>query len=106
MQSNNPPELVVATVTPFKEDRPYKDGIIQLVDFLSSNGIESFFVCGTTGEGMLMSPKDRKEVASIFRNATEKPIIVNVSDTSLDDTLDLCKHSMELGVEGIAMLTP
>jgi 4-hydroxy-tetrahydrodipicolinate synthase len=106
MHSNNPADLVVATVTPFKEDRPYKDGIIQLVDFLKSNGMESFFVCGTTGEGMLMSLKDRREVASIFRDVTEKPIIVNVSDASLEYTLELCKHSKELGVQGIAVLTP
>jgi dihydrodipicolinate synthase/N-acetylneuraminate lyase len=106
MNFGNFPDLVVATVTPFKENHPYKDGIIQLVDFLSSEGIESFFVCGTTGEGMLMSLKDRKSAASMFRGATNKSVIVNVSATSYEDTFELCEHSRELGVEGVAVLTP
>jgi len=106
MYSDNPPDLVVATITPFIEDRPYKDGVIQLVDFLSANMMESFFVCGTTGEGILMRLEDRKNVASIFRDVTNKAVIVNCSATSFEDTLELCDHSRNLGVEGIALLTP
>ena len=63
--------LIPAVVTPLRDDGSALDeaAIGPYVAFLESNGADGAFVCGTTGEGILLSLEERRRVARAFRAA-------------------------------------
>ena len=58
-----------AMITPFTEDDRVNEGAIdQLVEHGLKGGLKGFYLTGSTGEGMLMTVKERKQV---FRRAAK-----------------------------------
>ncbi|MDE6384888.1 MAG: dihydrodipicolinate synthase family protein, partial [Eubacterium sp.] len=54
--------LFSALLTPFNEDSSVNyDAMKTLVEFNLENGIDGFYVGGSTGEGLLLTNEDRKE---------------------------------------------
>lgn len=55
--------IFTALLTPFNADYTVNEKSLQkLVEFNLEKGVNGFYVGGSTGEGMLMSPEERKEV--------------------------------------------
>jgi len=98
--------VIVATVTPIKEGHVHKDGFVQLVDFLTEKRVQAIFVCGTTGEGMIMSLESRKRAAEIVRERSKIPVIVHAGTNVAEDTQHLASHANQIGAEAIAVITP
>jgi N-acetylneuraminate lyase len=68
-----------------KEDGSLNTGVIP--DYsakLKNDRLSGVFICGTTGEGMLMTPEERMEVAEkwIPEQTDEFKVIVHVGTTS------------------------
>jgi N-acetylneuraminate lyase len=80
----------------------------RLVDHLIQAGIGGLYVCGGTGEGILL-PKDvRKRMAETVIEQTDGrvPILVHVGAVATADAIGLARHAEQAGADGIAAVPP
>lgn len=76
--------------------------------FLLDRRINGLFVCGTTGEGMLMPLSDRKAVAerAVSIVAKQVPVLVHVGCNSTAESVELTKHARSIHADGVGVITP
>jgi dihydrodipicolinate synthase/N-acetylneuraminate lyase len=100
--------LLPAVVTPLTDDGAALDldAVAPYVGFLESNGADGAFVCGTTGEGVLLSLDQRRQAAEAFRAALSGMLIVHAGAQSTADTRALAAHAVEIGADGVAVIPP
>lgn len=100
--------LIAAVATPMTNDKEinYK-AIKPYAEFLISRGLQGVFVCGTTGEGLLMTSDERKKVAETWMEYSDRlKILVHVGSTSYKIAGDLAAHAESLGVTAISAMGP
>lgn len=100
---------VTPIITPLTDnDTIDTKGLENLTDYLIERGITCLYPCGTTGEMMYLSVEERKLVAETVVKKAEKavPVFVQVGAWNLKDTLELAKHAVEIGADGIGVVTP
>jgi len=98
-----------ALLTPFHESGLVNyDALEQHVEFLISKGVHGLFPLGTTGEGLLLSQAERKEVAAqVVRFANGRvPVVIHVGDQTTDSTIELAKHAEHVGAAGVSVISP
>ena len=102
------PVLLVASITPLRNhgEDVDEDAIGPLVEFQRRHGADGVFACGTTGEGLLLTPSERLRVAHRFREATDGVVIVNVGCQTTAATCQIASQVAELGADGIAAVPP
>ncbi|XP_071343689.1 N-acetylneuraminate lyase [Trachinotus anak] len=103
--------LVAATFTPFTKEGDIDLSVIgDYVDYLKEKqGVKNIFVNGTTGESMSLTVEERKKLVETWcKEAKGKmdQVIVHVGCMSLKDSQDLARHAAQLGVDGIAVISP
>ena len=100
---------VVPIVTPLTEDDQIDvQSLKNLVDHCIDNGLQCLYPCGTTGEMMYLTVAERKLVAEVVLEHTNKrvPVFVQVGAWNLADTIELAKHAVAKGADGIGVVTP
>jgi len=102
------PPLIVAAATPLTDDgtRLDEEAIGPMVAFLEGHGADGVFCCGTTGEGMLLSPDERRLAATAFRAAVRGKLLVHAGAQTTADTTALAAHAAEIGADGVAVIPP
>ncbi|MEM2790077.1 MAG: 4-hydroxy-tetrahydrodipicolinate synthase [Candidatus Bathyarchaeia archaeon] len=98
-----------AIITPFDcEGNVDFDALRGVVRFHIEAGVHGFFVCGTVGEGALMSIEQRKAVAeAVIKEASGKvPVIVHVGTTNTSESVDLAKHAEGSGAKAVGAINP
>jgi dihydrodipicolinate synthase/N-acetylneuraminate lyase len=100
--------LIPAAVTPLRDDGSAVDldAIAPYAAFLEGHGADGAFVCGTTGEGVLLSLDERRATAEAFRNALGGVLIVHAGAQTTADTVALASHAREIGAGGVAVIAP
>lgn len=101
--------IVIPLVTPFTdEDTIDVASLERLVDHCIEGGMTSLYPCGTTGEMMYMTVAERKQVAEVVvkHAAGRIPVYVHVGAWNQADTIELAKHAVEIGAQGIGVVTP
>lgn len=101
--------VVVPIVTPLTEDDQIDVRSVEnLVDHCLDGGLQCLYPCGTTGEMMYLTLKERKLIAETVVNHTNRraPVFVHVGAWSQADTIQLARHAVEIGADGIGVLTP
>ena len=78
------------------------------VDFLAAGGLDGILALGTTGEGMLFSPPERRRVAELFVEAArgKLQVAVNAGAQTTADTAALAAHAAEVGADAVAVIPP
>ncbi|MFN2154607.1 MAG: dihydrodipicolinate synthase family protein [Anaerolineae bacterium] len=98
-----------ALVTPLTEEEELNVEVTQqLVDHLIAAGIGGLYVCGGTGEGILLPRDLRQQLAEVVIEQVEGrvPVIVHVGATATADTLLLAAHAEQVGADGVAAIPP
>ncbi|MCQ2436867.1 MAG: dihydrodipicolinate synthase family protein [Clostridia bacterium] len=101
--------IMPALVTPLNADETInRDVAERLMKDQMANGMDGFYVCGGTGEGPIVAPSARKEMAEITRDVTKGKgkCIVHVGAVDLKTAVDLAKHSAEIGADAISSVPP
>ena len=106
--------LVAAPFTPMNQDGSLNLKIInQYSEKLKTDKLKGVFVCGTTGEGMLMTNRERRAVAEewIQHQTKDFKVIVHVGTTSLKQSKKLAIHAQKdeayaIGCMGPSFLRP
>ena len=78
------------------------------VRWLIGQGIDGFYVCGSTGEAFLLSPDERKaELESVCEaNNGEKTVIAHVGEIATEHAVELARHAERLNVDAISSISP
>lgn len=98
-----------ALITPTTADGGLDVSALQaLVDYLLAKGIDGLYVCGSTGEGVLLSLAERQKVAEVVlaQVAGRIPVIVHVGSISTREAVSLAQHSQEVGAAGVSSVLP
>ncbi|MCS7125845.1 MAG: dihydrodipicolinate synthase family protein, partial [Aigarchaeota archaeon] len=101
--------VVCPMITPFTVDGSiYKEGIRNLVEFLTNNNINGLFVCGTFGLGPALTIEERKKVLELVIDSISRPldVIVQVGSTNLEYSLELARHAEDSGADAVASTPP
>ncbi len=109
MTTTNFAGIIPAIITPFDDrDRFHPAAFERLVERLFASGIDGLYVNGQTGEGLLQSVEQRKQVAEVALRCSPpgKAVIVHVGAYRTSDALDLARHAAAHGAHAIASLPP
>ncbi len=102
--------VIPAMLTPFKRggDTVDYDRAGELALYLAKKKVDGLFVAGTTGEGMLMSVDERKQLLEVVVDAAGKKLNVIAQTGCLDTTgtVDLTRHAAKVGAVAAGVVTP
>ncbi len=101
--------LIAAPYTPMNGDGSLNLGIVApYAAKLKKDGVKGVFICGTTGEGMLMALEERMAVAEawIKEQSPDFKVMVHVGTTSYMQSKELAKHAQKIGAYAIGCMGP
>ncbi|HOJ20709.1 MAG TPA: dihydrodipicolinate synthase family protein, partial [Armatimonadota bacterium] len=98
-----------ALLTPFDRQGQLNEPMVEaLIHHLLEAGVDGFYVGGSTGEGLLMSPQERRRLTTAAVRAAngKAKVIVHVGANATDDAVDLARHAAEAGADAVSTLPP
>jgi N-acetylneuraminate lyase len=101
--------LVAATFTPMRPDGSLNLEMAKpIVDHLVRSGIRGLYVCGTTGEGPLLTTDERKATVTAYVEAAagRVPVVVQVGHSSVVEARLLAAHAQQAGADAISAVAP
>jgi N-acetylneuraminate lyase len=101
--------IVPAVVTPFDAEGKFNvRSFEQLAERLYAAGVHGLYLCGSTGEGMLQTVAQRKQVAeAAMRNSpSDKSIIIHVGANTTGEAIELARHAARIGAHAVSSLPP
>lgn len=101
--------LIAAVFTPFSRDGAIRPEVVpDYAAMLSQRGLAGVFVNGSSGEGVLMTPEERKKLAEAWKeNAGDgMKVVVHVGSTSVETSKDLAAHASAIGADAISCMAP
>ncbi len=102
--------ILPAILTPFKRggNEIDFDKAAAWAEELARAGVHGIFMAGSSGEGLLMSIEERKQLACVLMDAVGRQIKVVVQTGCLDvpRTIDLTRHALEIGAHAASVYTP
>jgi N-acetylneuraminate lyase len=101
--------ILPATVTPLDEKERFVPAAYEaLIERLYGAGVDGLYVCGGTGEGLLQSVAQRKQVAeaAVENSPAGKLAIVHVGAFCTADAVELAKHASRVGAAAVSALPP
>jgi dihydrodipicolinate synthase/N-acetylneuraminate lyase len=100
--------LIPAALTPLRDGGEAVDvgAIGPYAAYLESHGADGAFVCGTTGEGILLALDERRAIAEAFRDAIGGLLIVHACAQTTAGTVALAEHARDIGADGVAVIPP
>ena len=99
----------VAIVTPFNPDGSVNySKLEELIDYQCNNGTDSIIICGTTGESPTLSELEHIEVIKKAVEFTKGrvPVIAGTGSNATYTAIELSREAVEVGVDGLLVITP
>lgn len=101
---------LAAAVTPLRDGGEALDEAAfgPYADFLAGAGLDGILALGTTGEGILLRPEERRRALELFLEAVEGRLQVaaHCGAQSTRDTVALAAHAAESGAAAVAVIGP
>ena len=101
---------LAAAVTPLTADGTAIDeGAFEpYADFLVAGGLDGILALGTTGEGLLFTPEERRRVVELYVGASAGRLLVaaHCGAQTTRDTVTLAAHAAEAGADAVAVIGP
>jgi dihydrodipicolinate synthase/N-acetylneuraminate lyase len=101
---------LAAAVTPLRDGgaRLDENAFPPLGDFLAEGGLSGLLAMGTTGEGILLAPDERRRVAELFLGACagRLDVAVHCGAQTTADTVGLAEHAAAAGAAAVAVIGP
>jgi len=102
--------ILPAIVTPLDSgERLLTSSFERLIERCYEAGVDGLYVCGNTGEGLVLDPAVREatvETAMACSAGTRKQVIVHVGAHTQRDAIRLTRHASKLGVTAVSSLPP
>lgn len=80
----------------------------ELIEAQLKDGVEGFYCCGSSGEGLLLSNDERKQVLErvLHQVAGRVPVVAHVGTIRTRDVMDLAAHAKSAGAAAVSMIPP
>lgn len=101
--------IVAALLTPYRPDGSVAVDVLQdHATQLIQAGIDGFYVCGSTGDGVALDEDTRVQCTRAVAEAAdgEVPVIAHVGTNSTELTLRLAERSVAAGADAISSILP
>lgn len=94
-------------VTPFDEAGALDlDGAVELARWLAANGSDALVVCGTTGEGPVLSDAEIVDLCRSVSAAVTVPVIAGTGTNDTLHSIELTKLADAAGADAVLVVTP
>lgn len=103
--------LIAAPFTPMYKDGSLNTAIIpSYYEMLKTNKVTGAFICGSTGEGVSMTAREKMAVAEAWAACTNQDadfkVMMFLGGTSIADCKDLAIHAQQLGLFATSFTSP
>lgn len=101
--------IIPALLSPFdSEGQLALDALADLVEFVLTASVDGLYLCGSSGEGLLLSEAERKQVVEtvVPQVGGRVPIIVHVGALSTSSAARLARHARQNGADAVASIPP
>lgn len=98
-----------AVLTPLDDSgAPRLDSLERMVDIFAEQQLGGLYVLGSTGQGILLSLDERRQVAErcVKASAGRIPVMIHVGAVSTNDAITLAKHAAEVGADAVSSVPP
>ncbi|NLV74864.1 MAG: dihydrodipicolinate synthase family protein [Chloroflexi bacterium] len=98
-----------ALVTPLTDEHQVNEAATaKLINDLIASGISGLYVCGGTGEGVILLPEVRRTMTEVALGvvAGRVPVIVHVGAVNTDQAVGLAQHASLIGADAISAVPP
>jgi dihydrodipicolinate synthase/N-acetylneuraminate lyase len=101
--------VLPALLTPFTDqDRVDATALCELTELLLSRDVNGFYLCGSTGEGLLLTEQERcLVVETVARQVRGRaPVVAHVGALATATSERLARHAREAGADAVASVPP
>ncbi|MCP4599976.1 MAG: 4-hydroxy-tetrahydrodipicolinate synthase [Proteobacteria bacterium] len=100
--------IFTAIITPLKNGTVDLDAFEQIIDRQIAAGVQGLVVLGTTGEGSLLTPDERRSVikTSVARGRNRIQIIAGTGKIATWETVEETRIAADLGVDAALVVSP
>lgn len=103
--------LIAAPFTPMHKDGSLNLSLIPAYyEMLKINGVAGAFICGSTGEGVSMTAKEKMAVAeawaSCAKSNSDFKVMTLLGGTSISDCKELAQHARQIGLYAVSFTAP
>jgi 4-hydroxy-tetrahydrodipicolinate synthase len=99
--------VLTAMVTPFDDNLGLDlEVAASLSRWLADNGSDGLVVAGTTGEGPTLSDGEKLDLFRCVRESVTVPVIAGTGTNDTSHSVHLTKEAVQLGVDGVLVVTP
>lgn len=111
MTINHLKGLIAAPFTPMFPDGSLNISLIPLYyEFLKKNDVCGAFICGSTGEGVSLTLKEKKEIAKAWADCTQNDsnfkVMLFLGGTSITECKELAIYAEQIGLWAISFTAP
>lgn len=102
-------KIFSALIVPFHEDETVNYEMLrELVEFELKNGVEGFYCCGSSGEGLLLSLEERKKILETVLDQVggRVPVVSHIGTIRTGDVIELAQHAKKAGAAAVSMIPP
>lgn len=101
--------IFTALITPFNEDESINYASLEaLIEKNIADGVDGFYVGGSTGEAFLLSMEERKKILEVAAKTINgrRGLISHVGAISTEDAAELARYAAEVGVDAVSAISP
>ena len=100
--------IFTALLTPFyKNNKINENALESLIKYNLKMGVRGFYVCGSTGEALLLSTEERKEIMKTVKAcAPDATLIAHVGSVNEAEAIELAQCAERLGYNAISSVAP
>ncbi len=98
-----------AMFTPFdRKGRVDADGVARIMDYGYANGLNGFYLTGSTGEWWMLDTEERKTVyrAAAKANRGRGKLIAHVGANRTEDSVELARAAADAGIDWVSSIAP
>jgi len=98
-----------AMITPMHDDgRLRLESVPPLVDKFVAEQAGGIYLCGSTGQGPLLTTDERKSLAAATVQASSGrlPVMVHVGAIRVEEAIELARHAAEVGADAVSSVVP
>jgi len=100
---------IVAPFTPFHSNGSLNLSLIKkYADFVYRNHLDGVFICGSSGEGALLTSEERMQLAERWMEASgdRLKVIIHTGGTNIIDQQSIAAHAQKIGAYAISAMAP
>jgi len=100
--------VIVDTITPRRAEEHSIDlsATLELIDYLGESGAQGIALLGSLGEFVHFALDDRRHMVKFAAKRSRLPLLVNVTHSTLDGTVELAREAAGAGVAAVLLMPP